>query len=396
MDESSGEDALAIAQLGTQRPSRGAKPTGFYKPVNQLRAPRMTSRSNIVPKDKAPKDKGKRKRAETPPSGDEGDEAGQCEQGDSGGMGGNGNGGGRDDDDGEGNGKDDGKDDGNDDGKDDGKSDTKAKPKGGKKVKPKEEAPQERTPPSECSVRAIKKDVDLKIFDEGPKMEEVDAPRFYAKVSRLVEITDDNGKNGHDKVIEENYRMPNHPPILLPEVDMSLLRTPDCVHILPDREFVRFAMEPTVLPLLKQWAYMWLNPDNASKQFRKDMRRTFPMGGNTGKPWKVAIQLVTEHAAHDTGFTFLLAPLLFRMSRFAQRLVNANGAFFHTFSAYGKAVDEPQKFATRLLLVVWDDVENNQNGFFRTLFKGEISRPNRPEMREAYEAWYIVDERLFR
>ena len=394
MDELSNEDALAIAKLESQpqRPSRGVKPTGFYKPVNPLRAPRMTSRSNMVPKDKVPKDKGKRKRAETPPSGDEGDEAGQGEQGGSSGMGGNGDGNG----DGEGEGDDGGEDTGNGKDSGNGKSDTKAKAKGGRKVKPKEEAPQERTPPPECAMRSTKKDRNLKILDEGPKMEDGDAPRFYAKVSRVIEITDENGKNGYDKVIEENYRMPNHPPIILPEVDLSLLRTPDCVHVLTDRELVRFAMDPTVLPLLKQWAYMWLNPDNESKQCRKDMQRTFPMQVNTGKPWKNAIQLVAEHAAHDTGFTFLLAPLLFRMSRFVQRLVNANGAFFDTFSAYSKAVDEPQKFATRLLLVVWNDVETSRNGFFRTLFKGEISRPNRPEMREVYEAWYIVDERLYR
>lgn len=390
MDELSNEDAMAIAQLESQpqRPSRGVKPTGFYKPVNPFREPRMTSRSNMVPKNKVPKDKGKRKRAETPLSGDEGDESGQGEQGSSSGMGGKGDGKG----DGDGGGKD------TDNGKGSGnaKRDNKAKPKGGKKVKPKEEAPRERTPPPECAMRSIKKDRDLKILDEGPKMEDGDAPRFYAKVSRVIEITDDNGKNGYDKVIEENYRMPNHPPRLLPEVDLSLLRTPDCVHILPDRELVRFAMDPAVLPLLKQWAYMWLNPDNESRQFRKDMRRTFPTQGNAGKPWKAGIQLVAKHAAHDTGFTFLLAPLLFRMSRFAQRLVNANGAFFNTFSAYSKAIDEPQKFAARLLLVVWNDVETDQDGFFRILFKGEISRPNRPEMREVYEAWYIVDERLYR
>ena len=190
--------------------------------------------------------------------------------------------------------------------------------------------------------------------------------------------------------------MPNHPPILLPAVDMSLLQTRDCVHVLSDRELVRFAMNPLVLPLLKQWAYMWLNPDKESKQFHKDMQRTFPLEGDKGKPWKVGVQLVAEHAAHQTGFTQLLAPLLFSMSRFAQRLVNANGAFFNIFSAYSRATNEQHKFAARLLLIVWEDVEKNENGFFRILFKGELARPNRPEMRELYEGWYVVDERLFR
>jgi hypothetical protein len=223
-------------------------------------------------------------------------------------------------------------------------------------------------------------------------MEEGDAPRYYAKVSRVVEVSDANGKNPVDKTIEENYRMPNHPPVLLPEVDLSLLKTRDCTHIIPDRKIVRFAMEPGVLPLLKQWAYMWLNPDKESEQFHKDMRRTFPMEGEHGKPWKVGVSLVAD----QEGLTYHLAPLLYSMSKFAQRLVNANGAFFNTFSAYSRATNEQHKFAARLLLIVWEDVEKHENGFFRILFKGELARPNRPEMRELYEGWYVVDERLFR
>jgi hypothetical protein len=122
------------------------------------------------------------------------------------------------------------------------------------------------------------------------------------------------------------------------------------------------------------------------------MRRTFPMEGDYAKPWKVGVQLVADHEA----LTYHLAPLLYTMSRFAQRLVNANGAFFGAFSAYSRATNEPHKFAARMLLVVWEDVEKNPGGFFKILFKGELSRPNRPEMRDLYEAWYIVDERLFR
>jgi hypothetical protein len=392
MDDISTEDALAIAQVAQrspspQRPRRGTKAPGFYKPVNPLR-PAMRSRSNIMPKDKAPKEKatkekGKRKRVDSPASGDEG---GQGEHGGSSGDGdGNGDGNGNEKDGGDG--KDSGKSEG------DNKSGTKAKVTQAKKVKPKkEEEVRERTPPSDCEARSVQKDRDLKITDEGPKMEEGDAPRYYAKVSRVVETRDVNGKNPQDKTVEENYRMPNHPPVLLPEVDLSLLRTRDCVHRIPDREIVRFAMEPGVLPLLKQWAYMWLNPDKESEQFHKDMQRTFPMEGEHGKPWKVGISLVADHE----GLTYHLAPLLYSMSKFAQRLVNANSAFFNTFSAYSRATNEQLRFAARLLLIVWEEVEKNDNGFFKILFKGELARPNRPEMRELYEGWYVVDERLFR
>jgi hypothetical protein len=423
MDDISSEDAAAIAQAtqreaSPHRPSRGTKPAGFYKATNPLR-PTTTSRSNMVPKnkvpkDKDPKDKGKRKRVDSPTSGDEGGQGGQGEQGGGSGVSGDGKGSGKGD--GKGNGKSDGGADGEDDGggngesegegnesddgkgndKSEGKPSTKAKGKPGRNVKPKkeeeEEEVRERTPPSECETRPVKKDRDLQIKDEGPKMEEGDAPRFYAKIARVVEVTDDNGKNPYDKTIEENYRMPNHPPIILPAVDVSLLHTNDCMHRVPDREAVRFAMGPMVLPLLKQWAYMWLNPDNDSEQFHKDMQRTFPMEGDNGKPWRAGISLIADREE----LTYLLAPLLYRMSRFATRLVNANRPFFDSFSEYCHAINEPYRFAARLLLVVWEDVEKNENGFFRILFKGEMARPNRPEMRELYEAWYVVDERLFR
>jgi hypothetical protein len=364
MDDRSSEDAQSTARRppSPQRPTRGAKPAGLYTPVNPLR-PTMTSRSNILTKDK-----GKRERVDSFPSGDEGGDEGDDEVGPGGssGMSGNGN----------------------------GEGGAEAEGTRRKKVKTKEE-PRELTPPSECEMRWMKKDPDLKITEAGPKMKAGDAPRYYAKISREVEHFDSK-KQPYDKLVVESYRMPNHPPILLPGVDLSLLRTSDCVHVLPDREIVRFAMEPMVLPLLKQWAYLWLNPDMDSKQFHKDMRRTFPMDGEHSKPWSVGVRLVADHAAHKVGFTFDLAPLLYRMSSFAQRLVNSNGAFFDRFGAYSLATDERHKFAARVLLVVWEDLETDRNGFFGILLKGELARPNRPEVRKVYEGWYVVDERLFR
>lgn len=277
-----------------------------------------------------------------------------------------------------------------------GKGNPEDEPKRKTVPKPKREH-KDRTPPSDCEAREEKKDYDLKITEAVPKMKEGAVPRYYVKIVRDIEHVVGSGENREaiDKPVEESYRMPNHPPVILPAVDMSLLHTPDCTHILPDRELVRFAMEPAVLPLLKQWAYMWLNSDNESRRFHGYMQRTFPMEGPYGKPWEAGIRLVAEHAARRVGFTFNLAPLLYAMSSFARRLVNSNGAFFDSFSEYSRATDEPHKFAARLLLVVWEDVETNRNGFFRVLLKGELARPNRPEMREACEGWYIVDERLF-
>jgi hypothetical protein len=328
---------------------------------------------NTIQKNTIQRAKGKRKRVISDTK--ESEEGEQGEQGDSIGMSGNGNGNGN----------------GN------------TAPRGEPTTKPKKKVKRERTPtpPYACELREEddKKDSDLRIIERGPKMEEGEASRYYAKVVRTVEhrVYNSAGKvlKYYPVQIEESYRMPDHAPVLLAAVDLSLFRTPDCTHIIPDRELVRFAMEPAVLPLLKRWAYMWLNPDEPSEQFHKDMLRTFPMEGDIRKPWTAGVRLIAEHAAYGAGFSFELAPLLYSMSSFARKLVNANGPFFGTFSAYSQASNEQYKFAARMLLVVWEDVEADPDGFFGALMKGELARPNRPEVRKLYEGWYVVNERLF-
>jgi hypothetical protein len=108
------------------------------------------------------------------------------------------------------------------------------------------------------------------------------------------------------------------------------------------------------------------------------------------------VHLIAEHAAYGTGFTFELAPLLYSMSSFARKLVSANGPFFEAFSTYSKSSNERYKFAARMLLVVWEDLEADRKGFFGALLDGELARPNRPEVRKVYEGWYNVNERLYR
>lgn len=361
-----------LVQATAQRPSREAKPVGEGR--LKLVVPRIPAKRSR--NDDTHKNKGKRKRDDS--------SLGGIESGLGSGLGigvsGNESGKGK----GEGNGSEDGGEE-EEEGENIRRS-IKREPTGDPKV---------RSPPSECRPRLIKKDHDVKITEGGPKMADGDAPRYYAKIVREIEIRNEGTKEPFPKYLEESFRMPNHPPILLALVDLSLFQTPDCVHRISNRELVRFALGPAVLPLLKQWAYMWLNPDDDSRAFLGYMRRTFPMAGEYGKPWKNGVKLVAEHAARQVGFNYQLAPLLYTMSSFAQRLVNANMAFFQAFGAYSQATDEVYKFAARMLLVVWEDLEADRNGFFGVLFKGELARAHRPEVRRAYEGWYVVDERMF-
>jgi hypothetical protein len=258
-----------------------------------------------------------------------------------------------------------------------------------------------RTPPSDCVARLDKIDADLYLGGESPKMKLGQAPKFYAKIVRPIEgpFRDANGRS-IDIPKEEVYRMPSHPPVRLAKLDLGLLRSPDCAHRVPNLELVRFIRRHTVLPLLKQWAYMWLNPEEPSEEFHKEMRRTFsmekPMKEDRRKTWIVAVRMIAVLAAGGGGFNFEEKPrLLHAMASFARKLVNANGVFFDSFSKFCWAVDEPYKFAARLLLLVWEDVERDQKGFFREILKGELAMPNLDHRRKAYEGWYYVDERLY-
>lgn len=240
----------------------------------------------------------------------------------------------------------------------------------------------------------------LEIRDPGPKMEIGDAPRFYMKIVRRKGKEYTIGDRKVPAAEEENFRVPGSKPIILPRVDLSILRNRDGEFRLPEVELVRFAMSARVLPILKQWAFMWLNPDDESQNLYRQVQRTF---SRRDKPWNHEVALIAGFAAHGVPATqYQSTQLLYRMAGFAIRIFNGNAEvndfdFFTKFSREEQASHEPYKFATRLLLAVWEDVEANQNGFFRRLFHEdcELSRPHRPEVRAALENWFVLDESLY-
>lgn len=249
-------------------------------------------------------------------------------------------------------------------------------------------------------VESAEENVLLYIEDNGPEMKIGDHPRFYAKVIRRKGIEQKNAAGWKIPIPEEeDVRLPDHQPMLLPHVDLSILQCDFCTHKFSEIELVRFAMSARVLPLLKMWACMWLNPDEKSQDFYKEMRKAFP---SAQKPWNVQVDLIADFAAQKAEFTMESAEVVYGPARLAWRLVNANSTvndfdFFLKFGGDDWAHNEPYKFATRLLLAVWDDVETKAKGFFRTLFRQEcqLSQGLRPEVRQLYECWYIVDERMY-
>lgn len=77
------------------------------------------------------------------------------------------------------------------------------------------------------------------------------------------------------------------------------------------------------------------------------------------------------------------------MAQFAQEMIASNWQFCSTLS---KHANEPELLAARLMLTVWEDVEENQDGFFRILLKSELARLHRPEVRKAFKQWYIIHD----
>lgn len=241
----------------------------------------------------------------------------------------------------------------------------------------------------------------LKINDGGPKMELGEYPRFYAKIIRRKgsEEWDPDYGFASSKPEEEDFRLPNHKPIILPRVDLSILQCDLCTHQFSGVDLVRFAMSGRVLPLLKMWGCMWLNPDEKSEAFHEKMLAAFP---SAQKPWNPQVDLIAKFAAQNAEFAIESAEVLYGAASLARKLVTTNEiandfTFFLKFSQKDRATDEPYKFAVRLLLAVWADVEKNENGFFTTLFRQEcgLSQPLRPEVRQLYEGWYMLDERMY-
>ncbi|KAM0713602.1 hypothetical protein Q7P37_010564 [Cladosporium fusiforme] len=270
-------------------------------------------------------------------------------------------------------------------------------------VQEKAETAKSKATKGKAKLVAEKEEKEVSIKDAGEKMKFGDHPRFYAKIVRRKgkEEEDADGEiTGPPKAEEEDICLPSYPPILLPRVDVNILQCDFCVPRFSEFDLVRFAMSARVLPLLRMWAYMWLNPDGQSQEFHKKMLKAFP--GNQ-KPWNSQVELIAGFAAKKKDSNIGSAELLYGAARIAWRLVNSNEAanddfgFFRKFGEKEKAANEPYKFATRLLLAVWEDVESNPDGFFRILFRDEckLSEGLRPEVRQLYECWYIIDEKAY-
>jgi hypothetical protein len=71
--------------------------------------------------------------------------------------------------------------------------------------------------------------------------------------------------------------------------------------------------------------------------------------------------------------------------------VNQDG-FFRLFKVYSRISNEPEKFATRLVLTMWFDMKKPTSSFFGILMGSKLVTGLRPEHREVYDMWYIVDE----
>lgn len=150
----------------------------------------------------------------------------------------------------------------------------------------------------ERHVEFASRDPDLKITERKRKMHLGDEPRFYAKIARSKDepVYDKTRKKwtSEPKAAEEVFRMPDHPPVILPRV--SRLQAPGSTHRLSERELVRLVVEsPTILPGLKMWAYMWLDADSASQRFYQKMRGTFPLHEDRGASWEKEIQAIASH-----------------------------------------------------------------------------------------------------
>lgn len=251
----------------------------------------------------------------------------------------------------------------------------------------------------EWEARMARRDPGLGITDPGSKMKAGKGTRFHAKVAMRMGKEYQDGRAKISTVVEEDVRMPSHSPVVLARVDLSILQMPGCGHTASQLELVRFPMGPRVLPLLKQWAFMWHNPDDRSKDFRELVQKRFP---SNQRPWDQEVELIAKFATRERAYCHKSTELLYRMASFSERLVNANSTindfdFFARFGQEGWASDAPYKFAARLLLAVWEDIKADANGLFGKLFheQCELSRQNRPEVRKAYLAWYTLDKSLY-
>ncbi|QIW96361.1 hypothetical protein AMS68_001879 [Peltaster fructicola] len=215
-------------------------------------------------------------------------------------------------------------------------------------------------------------------------------PPLYTTVENIIRATTNknrkvSGITDLNKPIRVD--LPDHAPIILPYLDLSLLRdsleTPTEV---PDMTLLEWIKSNEVLPIVKAW-YDDAYQNDVTRDF---MHHSF---GLAAFPWKNGRIQVLRCIATGSFDTYSL-PHISRLARHARTLVKNNGVWFDdTFLKYELNDEDKHDLSIAVLLTAWLDLETQgTKGFFGILLEGPLAQSKNKLTRRVLDMWYILDQ----
>lgn len=234
----------------------------------------------------------------------------------------------------------------------------------------------------------------------SPGDEQEEAGEVATAVTTVIRPLWHAKKNVHggDTIIPapRKQRVTHRDSLPLPTLDLSIILQPESTIGLSRLYIVDFIRSAEILPVLKQWTDLWMADSDDSKTHRTKLLMTFKPGS---RPWRDKIDKIASRAAE----------------RAVNKQKETNGQFsgymadaavtivkkqwdgtFRLLSFSNLASNEHYKFAIRLLLTVFDDVRNHEQGFFGILLKTELAVANVSEVREVFEKCYPIDTKHYK
>jgi len=236
--------------------------------------------------------------------------------------------------------------------------------------------------------------------ENGPirhRDEQEDSAKVAMKKTTVTRDLWDSEKNEHGQIFmipaPEKVKVEHRKiPLVLPRLDLAIILQPENTIGYSRLYIIDLIRSVDTLPVLKQWADMWMNAeDEVSKAHHDILSKAFKP---SARPWTKQIDIIAAEASKraDNNKKEQKQQFSGYIADHAVTIVKKQwGPIFRHLSFANRADNEHYKFAVRLLLTVFDDIRTNEQGFFGTLFKSELGEPNVPEIRKVYEKCYVVD-----
>lgn len=181
--------------------------------------------------------------------------------------------------------------------------------------------------------------------------------------------------------------LPDHPPIILPSLNISLVKDAlGTVDKPSDLILLEWIKSNDVLPIIRMWHdAVYAEPTNFQL-----MQHTF---GPWEYPWRHSRQQVLGLLSSEK--LVAAPPQHFAVTaKHANTIINNNQDWFESnLDGYDFSDDQKHNLAVSVLLTTWHDLQTRgAEGFFGILLKSTIALPKADMARKVLDMWYIIDE----